>query len=456
MSRRPGSLQARLLLWGIGLTALAIIIAGLTIGWIIERFVVGQIDGQLDARTAAISDVLTDRGIRGVNENLRSTYDPTFDRAHQGWFWQIFEQEPGGLNSLARSNTDEVLALSGLDPLRNANLMQFLDPTRPFDGVTTRGSRVHARVRSVSLDGKLYLVIAAAPRAAVLGAVWQLIWPVSVSILLLGFGLTAAITLQVRLGLRPLRRLERDIANVRSGGATKLPFEQPFELASLVSELNQLIEHNQLGLDAARRQVANLAHGLKTPLASIQLELENLDMEAKRGLLIPVNQIDRHLRYHLSRARANAMSGTARERILLGPAVIAIAEALKKLFAERGLQFSISIDEKIRVICEHRDFDEIVGNVLENACKWAKGRIAITARADPGRVAVHVEDDGSGVPDGKLADVLKPGERLDTVVRGDGFGLAIVQELIEIHAGSIELERSLLGGLRVELTFKAP
>lgn len=163
MSRRSGSLQARLLLWGIGLTALAIIIVGLTIGWIIERFVVGQIDGQLDARTAAISDMLTDRGIRGVNENLRSTYDPTFDRSHQGWFWQIFQQEPGGLNSFARSTTDQVLAPSSLDPLKNVGLMQFLDPIRPFEGTTTRGSRVHARARSVSLDGKLYLVVAAAP-----------------------------------------------------------------------------------------------------------------------------------------------------------------------------------------------------------------------------------------------------------------------------------------------------
>lgn len=455
MSRRSGSLQARLLLWGIGLTALGIMIAGLMIGWIIERFVVGQIDGQLDARTAAISDVLTNRGIHGVNEDLRSTYDPTFDRSHQGWFWQIFQQEPNGLSPFARSNTDDVLAPSSLDPLKNAGLMQFLNPTRPFDGTTTRGARVHVRARSVSLDGKLYLVVAAAPRAAVLGAVWQLIWPVSVSMLLLGFGLTAAITLQVRLGLRPLRRLEGDIANVRSGVAAKLASEQPLELASLVGELNQLIEHNQLGLDAARRQVANLAHGLKTPLASIQLELEKLDVEAKRGLRIPVDQIDQHLRHHLSRARANAMSGTARERILLAPAVLAIVAVLKKLFAQRDLQFSVSIDEEIRVICEHRDFDEIVGNVLENACKWAKGRIAITAHAVPGRVVVCVEDDGFGVPDAKLIDVLRPGERLDTVVRGDGFGLAIVQELIEIHAGSIELKRSSLGGLLVELGFQA-
>ena len=266
--------------------------------------------------------------------------------------------------------------------------------------------------------------------------------------------MTGAIAFQVRWGLRPLRDLEADIAKIRSGGIDKLPPEQPQELQPLVNEINQLIDQSDRGLTTARRQVANLAHSLKTPLAFLKLELTEGRTPSRQDLLRPVGQIESSLRYHLNRAKTNALSGSIRQKIRLSPTVTDLIDALQKLFADRNLQMRADVEDRIKVVCEPTDLEEILGNVLENACKWARSQVMLAAQAVSDRVLVSIDDDGPGIPPDKLGVVLKPGERLDTHVRGDGFGLSIAQELIELHGGNIELSRSQAGGLKVTLTFR--
>jgi signal transduction histidine kinase len=454
MTRSEASLQGRLMLWGAVLTAVSIISAGLMIAWILERFVVGQIDGQLDARTAAIADLIADKGADDVGKKLQATFDPPFDRPQSGWFWQIVERTPTGWRNVVGSNSPDAIRDASLDRLWNEVPSLVQDSSRPIDALTERGIRVHARARSETKDDRSYYIIAAAPRAAILGALWQLIWPVAICILLLGIAMTGAIALQVKWGLRPLRDLEADIAKIRSGGIDRLPVEQPRELRALVKEINQLIDQSDQGLTTARRQVANLAHSLKTPLAFLKLELAEGRIPERPNLLRPVDQIESSLRYHLNRAKTNALTGAIRQKIQLSPVVADLIGALQKLFAGRNLQMNVDVKAPIEVVCEPTDLNEILGNVLENACKWAGSQVALTADVLSDRVRVSIDDDGPGIPDGKLGVVLKPGERLDTLVRGDGFGLSIAQELIELHGGSIELSRSPLGGLRATLTFR--
>ena len=166
--------------------------------------------------------------------------------------------------------------------------------------------------------------------------------------------------------------------------------------------------------------------------------------------------MERRIRHHLGRARAAALSGPVRARTVIAPRIADLGTVLGKVNADRAIALTIDVPGDLAVACESQDFDEMAGNLLENAFRWARGAVAISARSDDARtVLLIVEDDGPGLDPAQIEQVLKPGQRLDESAPGFGFGLPITRELVELYGGMLALDRSPRGGLRVLLTLPA-
>ncbi|WP_241127873.1 sensor histidine kinase [Novosphingobium terrae] len=256
---------------------------------------------------------------------------------------------------------------------------------------------------------------------------------------------------QLHFGLRPVRQISRAIAEVRAGRAATLPLALPRELTPLAEEINSLVEQNRKGLLQARHHVANLAHGLKTPLATLALRLER--EKASEGARQLVAQIDRRIVHHLRRARSAAIATGGRASADLAESAQDLVFAMRHLNSARRLEIGCSVPEGSMLAMDREDLDEILGNLLDNACRHARGRVMLAAQPEGQQVIVTVEDDGPGIAQDQVPLALSAGRRLDESGEGYGFGLAIVQELVGLYGGTLALGRAtVLGGLRVEMS----
>lgn len=440
--RAPGSLAGRLTWAAVILVGIALIVAGTGIGLALHRFVRGQIDQRLDAEIASLHAVLEPSG-DGISLSRRLD-GPPFDRPGSGWYWQV---TGAGQPLTSLSLAGRLLETKGP---RGRPGDYFSMRPMPADGSGPRGEPLLMRSAVLPVGRNLVTITVSAPRQAALGPLSEAMMPLALSMAVLGLCLAAAIYLQVRLGLKPLGRLRQDIAAIRAGRLEKLPGGQPRELSPLADEVNALLDQNAAGLERARRNVANLAHGLKTPLATLATALQGRG--DSRDLLFEVERMERQIRHHLGRARAAALDGPARVRTDLAASVEDLALVFRRIHAERGLAFTADIPAGTLVACERQDLDELLGNVLDNAFKWARHAVRLTAAQQDGRVVVTVDDDGPGIAADAMPEALRPGKRLDETVPGDGFGLAITRELAELYSGGVALDRALLGGLRVAVT----
>jgi signal transduction histidine kinase len=215
--------------------------------------------------------------------------------------------------------------------------------------------------------------------------------------------------------------------------------------------MNDLLARNAANLEKARRHVANLAHGLKTPIATLSLEVESLSGPGKGDVRALVAQIDLRIRHHLARARAAAIAGPTRSRTPLAPRLRDLGDAMGHIHADRNIEFALDCGEDLAVGCEPHDIDEILGNLLDNAFKFARSRVRCSATAVGKDVHVMVADDGPGLSDEEIDAALRPGQRLDENGPGFGFGLTIARELTELYGGELK-PRPSDGGLLVDLT----
>ncbi|TXN50893.1 sensor histidine kinase [Methylobacterium sp. WL30] len=440
---RTGSLARRLLAAAFVLVTVALVVAGIAIGFILHRFVRGQIDGRLDAQIVAIRSGL-EQGPDGPR--LARDFDaPPFDRAGSGWAWQV---RRGGTRLRSASLGSDVLPVpAGPRPDDGSERPQ------PADATDANGRGLILRVLTLPAeDGGAPTVIAAsAPAAALRGPLREALTTLALALAVLGLCLIGGVLAQVRLGLAPLQRLRADLAEVRAGRRERVPVAQPTEIRPLVAELNALLDQNAANLDRARTHVANLAHGLKTPLATLTLALADPARDADGTLSDLVGSMDRQVRHHLRRARAAALEGTARGRIDLASPVGDLAATLGRLHAAKGVRIQANLAEGLAVGCEAQDLDEMLGNLMDNACQWCRGEVRVSAAPAEGAVAIRVEDDGPGLDPAEAASVLRRGQRLDESVPGNGFGLSITLELAELYGGGLTLDRSGLGGLRATL-----
>jgi signal transduction histidine kinase len=451
------SLSRRLLLAASVFIGAALIIAGVVLFFVLHRFVQGQIDQRLDTQIAFLSSML--RSQNGVLTLAGNADGPPFDGHPRGWYWEAI-----GPNNTLRSRAlgDRDLDISKIairpppppppppPPGEDRPPPPGSRPA-PGDDIGPDQQRLHFRILRTTVSGMPATIVATAPRAAVLGPLREAMTTLAISLLALAIALVLAMIFQVRLGLQPLERLRRSIAEVRAGRSDRVAEVQPREVQPLVSELNSLLEQNALNLDRARRHVANLAHGLKTPLATLAVALAKDEHGTEMHELVEL--MERHIRHHLGRARTAALNGPTRARTVLAPHITDLGAVLGKVHADKRVDFSVDIAGDLAVACEEQDFDEMAGNLLDNAFQWTRRKVDVHAGVkDANSVVLSIEDDGPGFDLEQVPQVLQPGQRLDERVPGFGFGLSITRELAELYGGSLEFQKSPAGGVRVVVT----
>ena len=272
-----------------------------------------------------------------------------------------------------------------------------------------------------------------------------------------GAGMIGINAIAILLGLRPLQRVRAALALVREGTAQKLDGSFPLEIEPLADETNALIENNRRIVERSRTQVGNLAHSLKTPLAVLANEGRLLGGDKGRLIVDQTSAMQKQLEHYLQRARIAAQRDSVVYRTPIAPALTRMVRVVGKLNPAARIGLELPPDE-ILFAGEREDFEEIVGNLLENAAKWAKGEISVSVtpagHAVDRAFVLAIEDDGPGIPEDKAREALKRGRRLDETKPGTGLGLAIVADLVAEYGGRLGLERSKLGGLRAVVELK--
>jgi signal transduction histidine kinase len=444
----PRSIGGRLAALSALATIVALAIAGWAITGVLERFVTRGIDQRLDAQIALLASTIGADG-RIDAQRLRS---------HRGlltmgrdWRWLI--RTPHGtlgdgelatmtMRSAPRHHRRDDRRDDGPPPPddRDAALT-------PLDGIAADGIDLHARRYLFAVPGGVVTIAVAAPRAVIARPIREAMTPLLLALVILGALLAAAAWLQLRIGLRPLRALRDGVAALRAGAIDRIDEDQPSELRPLATELNALAADTQASLAAARLSAANLAHALKTPVATLSLAVADDPVRRRQ-----VERIDATIRHHLGRARAGAGRPPATP---LAPAIADLCEVVARLHADRGIDIGHDIPADLAVRLDAHDLDELAGNLIDNAARHARTRVDVTAMRDGRTIALRVVDDGPGIPAVDRIRATEAGVRLDERGDGHGFGLTIVRDIAALHGGALMLDETPGGGLTATVTLPA-
>ena len=386
--------------------------------------------------------------------------DPRFDLPLSGWYWQVGRPDAKP-RDLRTSRSLVGVPLKGPDQAGTATIGQIRQGYGK--GQDDRTLRIVERDVDVGADGR-YTVRVAGPADEIVNDVERFRFSLFMTFGLLGFSLAATALLQIRFGLAPLRKLRTALGSIRRGEADRIDGEYPRDIAPLAGEINLLIETNREILERARTQVGNLAHALKTPLSIIVNEAGS--SEAPPELADKIREQAAVMRdqvnYHFDRARAAALAGTLGTSTDVEPALAGLVRTFGKIYRDKDIAYEVHVPPGLRFRGEKQDFEEMIGNLVDNASKWAAGRVSISAAPtgehDYPHLVVAVEDDGPGLPEEDRAAVLKRGRRLDETKPGSGLGLSIVADLAALYRGRFRLEAAALGGLRavIEVPGDAP
>lgn len=265
--------------------------------------------------------------------------------------------------------------------------------------------------------------------------------------------------LQVRRGLSRIDHLRSRLTSLRQGHDRRLEGDYPGEIQPLVNDLNTLLETRQRAIERAIAKAGDLAHGLKTPLAILAQDAERAAANGHAELAASVQQqvtrMRRQIDYHLAHARAAASGVAPGARTALLDAADGLRRAMVRLHVERGIAIDLQIPAECSVRAGREDVEEMLGNLIDNACKWARSRVVVTCVTEGSKVVITVDDDGKGLAEEMREAVLRRGVRADEAAPGSGLGLAIVRDLAEVYGGSVALASSPLGGLRAQLALQA-
>ena len=328
-------------------------------------------------------------------------------------------------------------------------------------GPDDRRLRLVERVIDAGDEGR-YLIQVAANAEEIESDIESFEYALGATFLLLAVALVGSMALAVRFGLSPLRALQEGVAAIRRGEAEQVNGDFPQDIAPLAAEVNLLLEANREVVERARTQVGNLAHALKTPLSVLINEAEagspTLAEKTKEQAEIMRHQVAFYLDRARAAARANAL-GSATE---VKPVIEGLTRTFEKVYRDRALAFSVEAQDGLKFRGEEQDLTDLIGNLLDNAGKWARERIDIHAARDPrpdskGRpfFITQIDDDGPGLDPEARAEALRRGKRLDESRPGSGLGLSIIVDLAHLYGGALQLDDSPLGGLRATLRLPA-
>lgn len=444
------SLRLRLLLASVASIAVALLLAGLALVALFERHVERRVDAELETYIRQLAGNL-DVGADAAPALSADPADPRFTQIFSGLYWQV-QDHSGGPVLRSRSLWDYVIPLpaDALEP----GVIHAHELPGP------EGSRLHVQERPVIYDtgaGRRVLRIAAAiDRRTLEQARAEFAAELAVALAVLGLVLVAAAWVQVTVGLRPLEAVRRGISEIRSRSRRRLDGRYPDEIMPLVAEVNELLDAQETAMERARHRAADLAHGLKTPLTVLAGDARKLRARGETEIADELGELAgamrRHIDGELARARAAAESARGRSETDLAATVEGVVATLRRTPRGAALEWELALPERCPVALDANDLAEAVGNLLENASKWARRRVRIGASETDGAVALTVLDDGPGVPEEMIEALGARGVRLDQRIPGTGMGLAIVKEILEAYGGAVTLRNAAGGGLLATLS----
>jgi signal transduction histidine kinase len=391
----------------------------------------------------------------------QSLGEPLFELPLSGWYWQI--QRTDSVKSEGRTSRS-FLGVQKLPKLEDQGVELTAAGVRQgyVDGPEGQTLRMVERPVDLGADGK-FLVTVAGDASEIFEETRTFDYYLAGTFVALSIGLLLTTIFQVRFGLAPLKRISDSIADVRSGRAERLEGEFPVEIAPLARETNALIDANHAIVERARTHVGNLAHAIKTPLSVIvnEAHAHGGDLFAQK-VLEQADVMRDQVAHHLERARIAArvtVIGTVTE---VAPVIEALRRTMEKIHRDRSVAIDVEASDQVKFRGERQDLEEMAGNLVDNACKWAESRVFIevlmprNADADASRTLhIIVDDDGRGLSAAERVKVSRRGQRLDESKPGSGLGLSIVVDLAALYGGSLTLGTAPIGGLRAELVLPA-
>lgn len=454
------SLRLRLLAGTLAWISLTLVVAGWGLDQLFQRHMQQQFQAELNVHLNQLTAAFyVDQD--GQPAVLNPLSDPRFQEPFSGLYWQVdqlAEAAEPAVNGLLRSRSLWDSALEGPDnPQGNTDeLGRAMGPD---------GQPVMVLQRTVELPEDTVApmrLMVAAQEALIAQPLGRFTRALLLSLGLLAVGLMLAAVIQVIVGLRPLGQLRRQLMAVRAGASSSIEGDFPTEVQPLVDEFNAVLALNAQVVSRARTQAGNLAHAVKTPLSVLANAAEKLDTDFARLVGEQTAAAQRQVDHHLVRARAAAMVQAPGVRTPVAGVLAALIRVMHRLHVQSGLQIQCDTEEGLAFRGDEQDLHEMLGNLLDNACKWAKQRVVVSVRSGPPdspddhRMLVFtIDDDGKGLELEQRDRIFSRGVRADERAPGSGLGLAIVRDLAELYGGSVCVDESPLGGLRAVLCLPA-
>lgn len=455
--RGPTSLALRLLLSAMAITVVVLVLVGLLLSSLYRTAAERAFDRRLDVYLKTIvAEVANFRGA-GLPQP-KALEDPLFAFPRSGWYWQIVDVSKDGRRNRSLSLGDAQLPLLAPNDEPASSLGMRDAYVKVADG---EEMRLVERDIDLGADGH-YFISVAAPAAELNQEITDFNLALVGVLLVLAIAFILVVMAQVRFGLKPLSHISEALAEVRSGKVERLKGPYPDEILPLVREVNALIDANREIVERARTHVGNLAHALKTPLSVLMNEAGTRDDSLAVRVRDQASVMRDQVAHHLERARMAARVSVVVDVCEVTGVVNGLARTMEKIHRAKSLAIDVRIIDDVRFRGERQDLEEMVGNLIDNACKWASSRVEVEvctnrARAPGERVFFHViiDDDGPGLDPGRRANVGRRGRRLDESKPGSGLGLSIVHELATLYGGRFDLSSAPIGGLRTELVLPA-
>jgi len=442
-------------------TLLVLAIAGVVIDYVHRR----EAEAAFDTRLSQILTQIIAFSTLHEGDEPRTPKiigEPLFELTHSGWYWQItpLDNAPGRRMVSASLAGESLILPSNLKIRPDANNIIWYNATGPVGEKIRIAENVYNAGEDEAPRFYSFLVAGDAETTESVNATFRL--PLVIALGLAGMVLVAASLFQVRFVLKPLQAIEKRLSDIRSGNAEQLDGELPAEVEPLQTELNALIKSNQDIVERARTQVGNLAHALKTPLAVIINEAREEKGAGSQKVAEQATIMRDQVNYYLDRARMAARAGLVGRQTEVLVVAEAIVRALERIYSERGLDFSVDCPSSARFQGEKQDLEEILGNLLDNACKWAASRVVLSVQIEEPSAAsprkllcICVDDDGPGLTPEQRMQSIRRGRKLDETKPGSGLGLSIIAELVQTYRGEFKLEQSAVGGLSARIKLPA-
>jgi signal transduction histidine kinase len=447
MKIRTDSLRFRFIASTFLWIVVSLVLTGFMVAALFRIYMTQQFHDEMQVHIVELEELTTiDRS--GQPYLLRRLSDPRFIDPGSGFYWQVQREGyvPVRSTSLGKSNLSGALATSA-------------GKRWAITSGPTGQALEYGMIRSVTNGGPPIRFSIASDMRLLDEIMNEFEWPLAEA--LAGFAILMLATgaLQIAYGLRPFRRVAAGVSDIRAGRQVAMAGDYPSEIRPLADDLNALLATNTAIVQRGRLQAANLAHGLRTPLAIMLDEAARLadrgEAESAAALTRECDKMQRQISYHLARARAAAPLPVTGQIAVIDDVVSPIVAAFRRLYANQGITITCSGQVGLTAACDPVDLCEIISSVIDNACKWASARVHVSWASTEGKARIVIDDDGPGIPEADREKVFTIGERLDAQIEGSGLGLAITRELVMLYHGNVELGQGPTGGLQVGIALPA-